>query len=50
MGRAFDATGSYETLLVQLAVSTLAVAGLMLLLPAYRRAVAPAPAGLLSGR
>lgn len=36
MGRAFDATGSYETLLSQLAIGTLAVGGLMLLLPAYR--------------
>ncbi len=44
MGRAFDATGSYEVLLIQLAVGTLAVAGLMLLLPAYRRTGDPAPA------
>jgi cyanate permease len=36
MGRAFDTTGSYETLLVTLAAATIAVAGLMLLLPAYR--------------
>jgi predicted MFS family arabinose efflux permease len=35
MGRAFDATGSYEALLTQLAVVTLLVGGLMLLLPAY---------------
>lgn len=41
MGRAFDATGSYETLLVQLAAGTLAVAGLMLLMPRYRPASAP---------
>jgi MFS family permease len=36
MGKAFDATGSYETLLVRLAVATLAVATLMLLMPRYR--------------
>ena len=35
MGKAFDATGSYEALLVQLALGTLAVAALMLLLPRY---------------
>ena len=35
MGKAFDATGSYEALLVRLALATLAVAALMLLLPAY---------------
>jgi MFS family permease len=35
MGHAFDLTGSYEALLVQLAVATLAVAGLMLFLPSY---------------
>jgi hypothetical protein len=35
MGQAFDVTGSYEALLVRLAVATLGVAGLMLLLPAY---------------
>jgi predicted MFS family arabinose efflux permease len=39
MGKAFDATGSYETLLVRLAVSTLAVAALMLLMPRYRDVV-----------
>jgi MFS family permease len=36
MGRAFDATGSYGALLVQLAVATLAAASLLLLLPRYR--------------
>jgi MFS family permease len=36
MGRAFDATGAYEALLVRLAIGTLAVASLMLLLPRYR--------------
>ena len=35
MGRAFDATGSYEALLSRLAVFTLGTAGLMLLLPRY---------------
>jgi len=35
MGRAFDATGSYESLLGQLAVGTLAVAALVLWLPRY---------------
>ena len=35
MGKAFDATGSYERLLVELAAGTLAVAALMFLLPRY---------------
>ena len=35
MGRAFDLTGSYTTLLMALAAATLAVATLMLLLPRY---------------
>ena len=35
MGRAFDTTGSYETLLTRLAFGTVAVAALMLLLPPY---------------
>jgi MFS family permease len=35
MGKAFDATGSYERLLVVLALGTLGVAVLMLFLPAY---------------
>jgi len=35
MGKAFDATGSYETLLARLALVTLVVATLMLLLPRY---------------
>ncbi len=38
MGQAFDATGSYEALLAQLAAGTLAVAALMLLMPRYRPA------------
>jgi MFS family permease len=40
MGRAFDATGSYEALLTQLAVVTLLVGALMLLLPSYSAAMA----------
>jgi MFS family permease len=43
MGRAFDATGSYETLLVTLAAATLGVAALMLLLPRYRDGVPEVP-------
>jgi MFS family permease len=35
MGKAFDMTGSYEALLVQLAFATFAVAALMLFLPRY---------------
>lgn len=35
MGRAFDATGSYTTLLTQLAAGTFFIAALMLLMPAY---------------
>jgi cyanate permease len=35
MGRAFDLTGSYTTLLTVLALATLAVATLMLMLPRY---------------
>jgi predicted MFS family arabinose efflux permease len=35
MGKAFDVTGSYEALLVRLALGTLAVAALMLFLPRY---------------
>jgi MFS family permease len=38
MGHAFDLTGSYEALLVRLAIATLAVAGLMLFLPSYASA------------
>jgi MFS family permease len=52
MGQAFDATGSYETLLVQLALGTLAVAALMLWLPRYEMAAASmayVPAGLKPG-
>jgi len=37
MGRAFDTTGSYQTVLLRLALLTLAAALLMLLLPRYRR-------------
>jgi MFS family permease len=42
MGKAFDMTGSYEALLVRLALGTLAVAALMLFLPRYT--VAPSAA------
>ena len=38
MGRAFDATGSYTTLLTQLAIGTFLIAALMLLMPGYERA------------
>jgi predicted MFS family arabinose efflux permease len=44
MGKAFDATGSYEALLVWLAVAIIVIAPLMLLLPRYARAGAPAHA------
>jgi cyanate permease len=37
MGRAFDRSGSYERLLVALAVGTLAVGALMLVVPRYPR-------------
>jgi cyanate permease len=39
MGKAFDVTGSYEALLLQLAVATLAVAGVTFAMPAYPVAV-----------
>jgi cyanate permease len=35
MGKAFDATGSYQSLLTLLSVATLGSAALLLLLPAY---------------
>ena len=37
MGRAFDATQSYASLLMILGVFTIIAAGLMLLMPSYRR-------------
>ena len=40
MGRAFDATGSYRALLMQLAGVTLVAASLMLLLPRYKASFA----------
>jgi predicted MFS family arabinose efflux permease len=43
MGKAFDATGSYSTLLVYLGVSTLIAALLMLFLPRYRISMRHAP-------
>jgi cyanate permease len=36
MGKAFDATGSYQAMLSGLALLTLVAASLMLLLPQYR--------------
>jgi MFS family permease len=42
MGKAFDVTGSYESLLVRLALGTLAVAALMLFLPRYHAPAAEA--------
>ena len=47
LGRAFDATGSYADVLVQLGVPTLAVGAVMLTLPPYP--VRPAPAASLGG-
>lgn len=38
MGRAFDATGSYTTLLTQIAIGTFVIAALMLLMPGDGRA------------
>jgi len=38
MGRAFDLTGSYSTLLTQLAIGTFIIAALLLLMPGYERA------------
>ena len=38
MGKVFDATGSYASLLILLSVATLAAAGLLLCLPRYPRA------------
>jgi hypothetical protein len=35
MGRVFDATGSYQGLLVRLSIVTVGAAALMLLLPRY---------------
>ena len=40
MGRAFDLTGSYTTLLTQLAIGTFLIAALLLLMPGYERAFA----------
>ena len=44
MGRAFDASGSYDGMLANLAAGTLFVALLMLTLPAYRRVQSEQPA------
>ncbi len=43
MGKAFDLTGSYQTLLVELAVTTLIAAALMLLLPRYSSNLSDGP-------
>jgi MFS family permease len=40
MGRAFDVTGSYRTLLLELAVATLGAASLLLFLPRYKMSFA----------
>jgi MFS family permease len=45
MGRAFDATGSYTSLLTQLAIGTFLIAALMLLMPGYPKAAVPAASG-----
>lgn len=42
MARAFDSTGSYETLLVMLAAGMLIISTLMLALPRYDSLEAPA--------
>ncbi len=47
MGKAFDLTGSYRVLLVELAFSTLVAAVLMLLLPRYSSPGQPSAAGAL---
>jgi MFS family permease len=44
MGRAFDLTGSYSTLLTQLAIGTFLIAALLLLMPGYERAFTRAAA------
>jgi predicted MFS family arabinose efflux permease len=43
MGRAFDASGSYDRILWQLATGTLLMAALMLVLPAYRLLIEEQP-------
>jgi hypothetical protein len=45
MGRAFDATGSYEVVLVRLAIATLSVSALLFAMPRYDwRYESPRPA------
>src|SRR5262249_23150736 len=46
MGRAFDATGSYEALLIRFAILTLSVALLMLTLPRHQHARTERPAAV----
>jgi hypothetical protein len=49
MGKAFDLTGSYQTLLSRLSLFTLVAASLMLFLPRYRTSPSPhQPAAALS--
>ncbi len=48
MGKAFDATGSYQTLLSILSILTLAAGGLMLLLPKYTLPKRESQAGIAS--
>jgi cyanate permease len=43
LGRAFDSTGSYETLLIRLAIVLLGVAALMLTVPRYDSQQAGSP-------
>jgi len=43
MGKVFDATGSHQALLVQLAIATLLVAALMLFMPRYATARGSSP-------
>lgn len=49
MGKAFDATRSYQALLSWLALSTFAAAALMLLLPRYAATMKVEPAGAVVG-
>ena len=49
MGRAFDANGSYDGMLVNLAGETLLAALLMLTLPRYRRSIPEQPESITVG-
>jgi MFS family permease len=48
MGRAYDATGSYDVVLLWMAAGTLAIAALMLSLPSYSASPAPSPSRISS--